>query len=41
MKKLEQTILIVMIITCVGMCFGSVLIAFTRLDNEKPKNPNL
>lgn len=40
MKKLEQTILIVMIITCVGMCFGSVLIAFTRLDNEKPKDPN-
>lgn len=30
MKKLEQTILIILIVTCVGMCVGSLLIALSR-----------
>lgn len=34
MKKLEQTILIILIVTCVGMCAGSLLIALSRNNNE-------
>lgn len=34
MKKLEQTILIILIVTCVGMCVGSLLIALSRNNNE-------
>lgn len=40
MKKLEQTILIILIVTCVGMCAGSLLIALSR-NNTEGNDPSL
>lgn len=40
MKKLEQTILIILIVTCVGMCVGSFLIALSR-NNKEGNDPSL
>ncbi len=40
MKKLEQTILIILIVTCVGMCAGSLLIALSR-NNGDSNDPSL
>lgn len=37
MKKLEQSILLILIVTCIGMCFGSILIAFQRNKDNTTK----
>ena len=37
MKKLEQSILVILIVTCIGMCLGSILIAFQRSKGSQSK----